>query len=59
MQGEPPKGSYVSFNNSHRGSPNYVNTLGPEYIGFINNGGQPFFPNQGPTRIKKFRRVLL
>jgi hypothetical protein len=51
-----PRASDVSSNNSYRGSPNYVNTSGAEYIDFINNGGQPFFPNQGPAGIKNFQK---
>lgn len=51
-----PRASDVSSNNSYRGSPNYVNTSGSEYIDFINNGGQPFFPNQGPAGIKNFQK---
>ena len=50
------RASDVSSNNSYRGSPNYVNTSGAKYIDFINNGGQHFFPNQGPTGIKNFQK---
>lgn len=51
-----PRASNMSSNNSYRGSPNYVNTSGAEYIDFINNCGQSFFPNQGPSGIKSFQK---